>query len=51
MVIINSLEQHVEIVPKDMKEGSALYKPISSFAPMIIKEFREFPGVDIEKPF
>lgn len=40
VVIVESIDQHFEFIPKKTKEESKLYKPISSFIPTVIPSMK-----------
>lgn len=39
--VADSLEQKIDIIPRPMKEGSLLYKPVAGIAPVIIPGLKE----------
>jgi len=50
LVLLNSIEEQVEVLSPEVKENSLLYQPLSNFAPMLFKEFQEFPNVQQDIP-
>jgi len=38
LIIFNKIDEHLELIPNDVKSSSYLYHPVSSFAPSVFKE-------------